>query len=165
MGAEWISYLAWPICILLLVVGFVGAFFPIIPGLPIMALGVIIHKLMLPEVLSWWTVAVFIVTAVLAYILDFAATAFTSKLAGASKAGIYGALLGEIIGIFFALPGILLGPFVGALLGEWLISKRTFRQALKSGAGAALGLLVGGLGKGMLGFFLLAVFLLNIIVF
>ena len=162
---EWIPWVAWPICILLLLVGFLGAFLPIIPGLPLMALGVGIHKLLLPDVLSWWTVALFIVTVVLGYALDIVATTFTAKLAGATKAGIYGALLGEIIGFFFALPGLILGPFIGALLGEWIVSKRAFKKALKTGAGAALGLIAGGLGKGMLGFFLIVVFLLDAFVF
>ena len=162
---EWAPWIAWPICIFLLLVGFLGAFLPIIPGLPLMALGVGIHKLLLPDVLSWWTVGLFIVTAVFAYALDIAATAFTAKLAGASRAGVYGALLGEIIGLFFALPGLILGPFIGALLGEWIISRRAFKQALKTGAGAALGLIAGGLGKGMLGLFLIAVFLLDAFIF
>jgi len=162
---EWAPWIAWPICILFLLIGFFGAFLPIIPGLPLMALGVGIHKLLLPDVLSWWTVALFIVTAILAYALDIAATAFTAKLAGASRAGIYGALLGGIIGLFFALPGLVLGPFIGALLGEWIISKRAFKQALKTGAGAALGLIAGGLGKGLLGLFLIVVFLLDAFIF
>ena len=165
---EWapsVAWVAWPICILLLVVGFLGAFLPILPGLPLMALGVGIHKLLLPDVLSWWTVALFIVTAVLAYALDIAATAFTAKLAGASKAGIFGALLGGIIGLFFALPGLILGPFIGAFLGEWIVSKRVFKQALKCGAGAALGLIAGAFGKGLLGLFLIAVFLLDAFIF
>lgn len=165
MAGPWVPYVAWSICGLLLLVGFLGAFLPIMPGLPIMALGVVIHKLMLPDVLSWWTVGLFIITAILAYALDIAATAFTAKLAGASRAGIYGALLGEIIGLFFALPGLILGPFIGALLGEWVISKRAFKQALKTGAGAALGLIAGGLGKGLLGLFLIVVFLLDAFIF
>ncbi len=162
VAVTWLPYFVWPLCVLLLVVGFLGAFLPIIPGLPIMALAVVIHKLLLPDVLSWWTVAIFIVTAILAYALDMAATAFTAKLAGASKAGVYGALIGEIIGIFFTLPGLIFGPFIGAIVGEWLISRRAFKEALKSGAGAALGLLVGGLGKGMLGFFLIVLFLADV---
>ncbi len=162
---EWIPWVAWPLCILLLITGFLGAFLPIIPGLPLMALGVILHKLLLPEVLSWWTVALFIATAMLAFALDLAATAFTAKLAGASRAGILGALLGEIIGLFFALPGLLLGPFIGALLGEWLVSKKVFRRALKPAAGAALGLLAGALGKGMLGLFLILVFVVDAFIF
>lgn len=162
---EWAPWVAWPLCVLLLLVGFLGAFLPIIPGLPLMALGVVIHKLLLPEVLSWWTVVLFILTAILAYALDIAATAFTAKLSGATKAGIYGALLGEIIGLFFALPGLILGPFIGALLGEWIVSRRAFKHALKSGAGAALGLIAGGLGKGILGIFLIAVFLLDAFIF
>lgn len=165
---EWapsVAFVAWLICLLCLLVGFLGVFLPIIPGLPLMALGVVIHKLLLPNVLSWWTVALFLVTAVLAYALDIAATAFTTKWAGASKAGIYGALLGQIIGLFFALPGLILGPFIGAFLGEWLVSKQAFKQALRSGTGAALGLIASNLGKGLLGLFLIVVFLLDAFLF
>jgi hypothetical protein len=159
------AFFAWLICLLFLLAGFLGVFLPILPGLPLMALGVVIHKLLLPEVLSWWTVALFLVTALIAYALDIAAAAFTAKLSGASKAGIFGALLGEIIGLFFALPGLILGPFIGAFLGEWLVSKQAFKQALRSGAGAALGLIASSLGKGMLGLFLIVVFLLDAFLF
>lgn len=161
MAGAWVPYLAWTLCSLLLLAGFLGAFLPLVPGLPIMALGALLHKLLLPNVLSWWTVATFLLTAILAYVLDIAATAYTARLAGAGKAGVVGAVVGGFVGLFFGLPGILLGPFIGALLSEWIISKQEFPKALKSGVGAALGLLVGGLGKGLLGFFLIVLFLLD----
>lgn len=161
MVIDWVPYLAWTLCALLLLIGFLGAFLPVFPGLPLMALGVLIHKLLLPGVLSWWTVAVFIATAILALGLDLAATAYTAKWAGAGRVGVIGAVVGGIVGLFFALPGIILGPFIGAFLAEWAISKQDVTKALKSAAGAALGLLVGGLGKGLLGFFLIVWFLMD----
>jgi uncharacterized protein len=157
--------LAWFLCIALLIVGFAGAWLPMLPGLPLMVAGVVIHKLILPDVLSWWTIAVFALTALIALGLDFIATAFTSKLAGASKAGITCALIGGVVGLFFGLPGLLIGPFVGALIAELFIAKKQIMPALKSGLGAALGILAGTLGKGLLATFLLIWFVLDAWIF
>src|SRR5277367_1291147 len=154
-------WLGWVLSLLLLVVGFAGTFLPAIPGLPLMALGAFIHKLLVPGVLSWWTVGIFAVVAALGFVVDFAATAITSRRAGATKAGVWGAVVGGVVGLFFGLPGLLLGPVVGAALGELVLSRRSPQEAVKSGVGAGLGVLVGSLGKGLMGVFLLALFTFN----
>jgi uncharacterized protein YqgC (DUF456 family) len=51
-----------------------------------------------------------------------------------------------LVGLFFSIPGILLGPFVGAFLLE-LIGGYEYQRALRAGAGATLGLVAGALGK------------------
>jgi hypothetical protein len=158
-------WLGWVLSVVLLVVGFVGVWLPAIPGLPLMALGAFVHKLMVPGVLSWWTVGVFALVAALGFVFDFAATAITSRRAGATKAGVWGAVLGGLVGLFFGLPGLLLGPVVGAALGELVLSRRSPAEAVKSGVGAGLGVLVGSLGKGLMGLFLLVLFLLDCFVF
>jgi uncharacterized protein YqgC (DUF456 family) len=154
-------WLGWTLGGLLLGVGFLGAWLPVLPGFPVMLLGALVVKLMVPGVLSWWTIALFTLTALVALALDAAATALTSRLAGASRAGVVGALAGGFVGIFFALPGILLGPFVGATAAELIVSRRNPGEAVKSGLGAALGFLVGAVGKGLLAAFQLAVFVLD----
>ncbi len=60
--------------------------------------------------------------------------------------GVTGAVIGGLVGLFFNLPGIILGPFIGATLFE-LFGDREFRDALKAGIGATLGLLLGVVGK------------------
>lgn len=150
----WTVWLGWILGGLLLLAGFLGAWLPVLPGLPLMVAGALAVKLLVPGTLSWWTVAVFAVTALAGLGLDALATAFTSRLAGAGRAGILGALLGGLVGLFFGLPGILLGPFLGACLGE-LVARRPVPEAIKAGAGAALGFLVGAVGKGLLALFLL----------
>jgi uncharacterized protein YqgC (DUF456 family) len=60
------------------------------------------------------------------------------------------------------LPGLLLGPFVGAVTGE-LSLRRDLKTAGRAGLGASLGLALGAsaklaLGFGMIGIFLLARF-------
>ncbi|MCI4019246.1 DUF456 family protein, partial [Klebsiella pneumoniae] len=58
------------------------------------------------------------------------------------KLAVRGALVGSIIGMFFSLPGLILGPFIGAAAGE-LIERRNMLQAGKAGLGTLLGLIVG----------------------
>jgi uncharacterized protein YqgC (DUF456 family) len=154
-------WLGWVLSLLLLVVGFAGTFLPAIPGLPLMALGAFIHKLLVPGVLSWWTVGIFAVVAALGFVVDFAATAITSRRAGATKAGVWGAVVGGVVGLFFGLPGLLLGPVVGAALGELVLARRGPAEAVKSGVGAGIGVLAGSLGKGLMALGLLVLFALN----
>jgi uncharacterized protein len=153
--------LGWILSLLLLAAGFLGTWLPAIPGLPLMALGAFVHKLMVPGVLSWWTVGAFAAVAALGFVLDFAATAITSRRAGATRAGVGGAIVGGVVGLFFGLPGLLLGPVLGAALGELVLSRRSPGEAVKSGVGAGLGVVVSSLGKGLMGLFLLALFALD----
>ncbi len=158
-------WLGWALSLLLLAVGFVGVWLPAIPGLPLMALGAFAHKLLVPGVLSWWTVGVFALVAVLGFVVDFFATAIASRRAGATKAGVWGAVAGGLVGLFFGLPGLLLGPVVGAALGELVLSRRSPKEAVKAGVGAGLGVLVGSLGKGLMAILLLGLFVLDCFVF
>lgn len=154
-------WLGWGLSLLLLGVGFLGTWLPAIPGLPLMALGAFVHKLMVPGVLSWWTVGAFAAVAALGFVVDFAATAVTAKRAGATRAGVWGAVAGGLVGLFFGIPGLLLGPMLGAALGELVLSRRSPGEAVKSGVGAGLGVLAGSLGKGLMGVALLGVFALD----
>ncbi|MBK8724577.1 MAG: DUF456 domain-containing protein [Holophagaceae bacterium] len=161
----WTVSLGWILGGLLLLIGFLGAWLPVLPGLPVMVLGALAVKLLVPGALSWWTIAVFAVTALVALGLDALATAFTSRLAGASRKGIAGALVGGFLGLFFGLPGILFGPFLGAVVAELAFARRPVAEALKAGLGAAVGFLAGTIGKGLLGLFLLVWFFADAFVF
>ncbi len=158
-------WLGWVLSMLLLAVGFLGVWLPAIPGLPLMALGAFVHRLLVPGVLFWWTVAVFAAVAALGFVVDFAATALSSRRAGATRAGVWGALVGGLVGLFFGLPGLLLGPVVGAALGEFVLARRGPTDAIKSGVGAGLGVLAASLGKGLLALGLLVLFTLDCLVF
>ena len=95
-------------------------------------------------------------------IVDFAATALGAKRAGASKAAILGATFGSIIGMFFLLPGIILGPFIGAVIGEYWVND-DLREVGKVGVATWIGLLVGVVCKvamalAMIGILILGLF-------
>jgi uncharacterized protein YqgC (DUF456 family) len=72
---------------------------------------------------------------------------------------VIGAALGTLLGLFFGLPGLLLGPFVGALAGE-LVAGGTLRKATGVGVGAWLGFLVGAIAKLAICFAMLGIFAL-----
>jgi uncharacterized protein YqgC (DUF456 family) len=65
---------------------------------------------------------------------------------GASKQAVGGALAGTVIGIFFGLPGLLIGPFIGAVLGE-LAAGNSVQRSAAVGVGAWIGLIFGTLIK------------------
>jgi len=98
------------------------------------------------------------IMALLAVLADFVAGAFGARRYGASVRSITGAALGAVVGIFFGLPGLLLGPFIGALIGE-LSARKGLVAAGRAGWGATLGLMVGTAAKLALGFAMAGLFL------
>jgi uncharacterized protein YqgC (DUF456 family) len=78
--------------------------------------------------------------------MDLLAGAVGAKRVGASKQAVSGALLGTVIGVLFGLPGLLLGPFVGAVLGELAAGNSILRSA-HVGVNAWLGLICGTIMK------------------
>jgi uncharacterized protein len=92
-----------------------------------------------------------------AFVIDILAALLGAKRVGASRLALVGAALGAVIGLFFGLPGLLLGPFVGAVIGEYL-TRQKLDQAARVGFGTWIGLLVGALAKLALAFTMLGIF-------
>ena len=67
------------------------------------------------------------------------------------------ALAVDFFAVFFGLPGILLGPFIGAVVGE-LIARGGFAQAAKVGIGTWLGLVVAAVAKLVIAFLMIGIF-------
>ncbi len=155
--------LAWILALLCFTVGLLGVWLPLVPGLPVMALGATLFKVLQPDRLSWITVTVCILGALLGQVLELMASGWAAKQAGAGKAGPRGAIIGAIAGLCFGLPGVLLGPPIGALLGEWIVRRQPFKQAVKAAMGAVLGLFAGAFGKFILGWGLVMIFLVDAI--
>jgi uncharacterized protein YqgC (DUF456 family) len=146
---------------ILIVVGFVGTVLPALPGVPLVFAGMLVA--------AWadgfqhvgvWTLVVLGVLTAIAVGVDFVAGLAGAKRVGASRLALFGAAVGTLVGIFFGLPGLLLGPFLGALLGE-LFAGGTLQRATNVGVGAWIGFLVGtvlklGVCFAMLGIFALA---------
>jgi hypothetical protein len=135
--------LAW----LIMLVGVAGSILPGLPSTPVVLLGAISHKLYFGATgVAWWVMGLLAGITVISLLVDYAASVYGAKRLGATWRGAAGAIVGGLVGLFFNLPGILLGPFLGAVLFE-LAGGRAWRQASRAGIGATLGLLAGTIGK------------------
>jgi uncharacterized protein len=107
--------------------------------------------------IGWPTLTVLGVLAALALVADMIASLLGAKRAGASRWALIGSMIGAVAGLLFGLPGLLLGPFAGAVIGE-LIARRPLAAAARVGLATWVGLLIGTLAKLALTVSMLAVF-------
>lgn len=144
---------------LLVAVGIAGLVLPALPGAPVILTGLVIAAW--AEDFAYVGTGTLIALAILAALtmaVDFAAGALGAKKFGASPRAVGGAIIGGIVGLFFGIPGVLLGPFAGAVLGE-LSLRRNLHAATRAGIGASLGLLLAVAAKIALAFTMIGVFL------
>ena len=126
---------------LLLLIGFVGCVVPVLPG-PIIGycgLLALIPTEKCPSTLVLVTMGLVVAAVTIA---DYVVPAIGAKKFNCSRWGTFGCFVGTIVGLFFVPIGILVGPFLGAFLGE-LIAMKSIAVALKGGFGAFLGFLSG----------------------
>lgn len=156
MDVTTVWYLLAATCI---VIGLLGTVLPVLPGLPLMFAGMwIAASTDGYQRVGAGTLGVLGVLVALSIAVDLLATMLGARRVGASNKAMVGAGLGSLVGIFFGLPGLLAGPFVGASLGEMAHGKQ-FRQATRIGFGTWLGLLLGAVLKLLLALAMLALFL------
>lgn len=149
--------------VLVMLIGTACSLLPGIPGTPIVLVAAVGHRLYFgPEGAQTWVLVVLSVIMLVSLLLDYLASIYGVKRMGGSWWGILGASVGAIVGMFFAFPGILVGPFAGAVLFEWLHGRRT-REAMRAGVGAVLGLLGGAIGKLACCFAMIGLFIVNVL--
>ena len=113
------------------IIGVAGAVLPAMPGAPLSFIGLL---LLLPcdgadiSSTSLWVAGIFLV---IGSVLDYVAPVWLTNLSGGSKQATRGSMAGLIAGLFFFPPwGLVLGPFVGAFIGE-LMESASKGKALK----------------------------------
>ena len=133
--------------IILLIVGFAGSIIPALPGPPLSYIALWLlhftskHQFSTKFLIIWGVVTAMVV------LLDYLVPIWGTKKFGGSKVGIWGCAIGAILGIFLFPPyGIIVGPFLGAFIGELITGKDSF-SAFKAGAGSFIGFLTGTLLK------------------
>ena len=130
-----------------LIAGFLGCVVPVIPG-PLLSFAALIIVSIAGKFTVYHPVllAGLGVAAVLSQFLDNLFPILASKRAGAGKAGIWGSIIGMIVGtIFFPPFGVIVGAFVGALAGEVLFNRendKPFRAALGVFTGTIFGIVL-----------------------
>ena len=148
---------------ILIIAGLVGTVLPALPGLPLVFAGMLVaawsdHF----ERIGGWTIAILAVLTLVSIAVDIGATALGARRVGAGKAAMFGAALGTLVGAFFSIPGLILGPFIGAMAAE-LLRGRELAHASKIGLGTWIGLAVGTAFKIALAFAMLGVFVLALV--
>ena len=143
----------WLLIALLILAGFLGSFLPILPGTPLILVGVFLYNfceqrlLMHPErALSAGSLWGFVGLVVLAHLVDFAASLVGANRYGASRSGVLGGVIGLVVGVFFSLPGLLLGPPVGVVAGE-LLAGKAMPIALRAAWGTLVGTAAGTVAR------------------
>lgn len=135
---------------LALLAGVAGVVLPMLPGAPLLVLGAVLVGWAEGFTrLGWPTIVAVALLAVAIWGTDLAAAALGAKAFGASRWAVVGASIGLVIGIFLGLPGIVLGPAVGAVVLEYAKNPDLVR-ALQAGGGTFLGFLLGHVVKAVL---------------
>jgi uncharacterized protein YqgC (DUF456 family) len=155
MSADSLWYL---LAALLVIGGIAGAVLPALPGVPMVFAGLLVA--------AWaddftrvgvLTLVLLGILTIASFAIDFAATALGARRVGATRLAVAGAAIGTFAGIFLGIPGLILGPFVGAVAGE-MLSHGQVQQATRAGIATWIGLLFGTLAKLALVFTMLGVF-------
>ena len=151
------------LALLVMLAGLIGGLVPGFPGPPVVLVAVIIHRLCFGVASVSNTVLIVLVLLTLAALaLDFVVGWLGANKFGATWRGAVVAVLGGIIGLFFSLPGIILGPFLGAMLLE-LSGGRECKPAAKASLGATVGLFAGIVGKFAINAIMILLFATNVI--
>ncbi|MEN1784617.1 MAG: DUF456 domain-containing protein [Bacteroidota bacterium] len=142
-------------------VGILGSFVPVVPGPPLSWAGLLLLHLTdaVPE--DWWFLGITLGIALLVTVLDYVIPAAGTKRFGGSKAGVWGSIIGLLVAIFFPVLGplgLIVWPFVGALVGE-LMHNSDQKRAWRAAFGSFVGFLTGTFLK-----FLIAVVYLGLFV-
>jgi len=126
---------------ILMMVGILGSFLPVLPGVPVSWLGLLVLHLAPSIPMNYWLLGITLVIAILIYALNLLIPAMGTKRFGGSKFGMIGATIGLIVGLIAPIPfGVLIGPFLGAFIGE-IINKSNSKSALKAAFGSFIGFL------------------------
>jgi uncharacterized protein YqgC (DUF456 family) len=151
------------LALLVMLCGSVGSVLPGIPGTPLVLIAAVVHRLYFgPTGANNWVLVALIGLTLISVAFDYTASVLGAKKLGATWRGMLGAIIGGMVGVWFNVPGILLGPFVGAMVFEFL-GAREVKRATRAGLGATLGLLAGAVGKVAICVAMMGLFALNVI--
>ncbi|MCC7548982.1 MAG: DUF456 family protein [Burkholderiales bacterium] len=152
--------LLWVLAVAFVLIGVAGTILPMLPGVALVFGGLLLAAWANGfQTVGWPVLTVLGALALLSFAVDFVASSLGARRVGASRAAMLGAALGTLVGLFFGLPGLLIGPFAGAAAGQFLV-RRDLADAGRAGFGAWVGFLIGSLAKLALALAMVAIFTL-----
>lgn len=141
---------------ILIIIGFIGAFLPILPDTPLCYAGLLLLQFTEPTPFSLTFMIVWALIVIVLVVIENVIPVWGTKKFGGTSWGVWGSIVGLIIGLFFSPFGIIIGPLVGAFIGE-LAGGKEKSQAFRAAWGSFLGLLLGTLlnviAAGLMGFY------------
>jgi len=100
------------------------------------------------------------VFALIVTLIDNFVIPLAAKKYGGGKWGMLGGVLGAFVGfILLNIPGLFIGPFLGAFVLEYLVAKKEKGDAIKAGVGSFIGVILSIALKITLCFTMIVVFL------
>ena len=150
--------------IILLILGIIGTFLPVLPGILLSLCGLLIYKFGTSTDLSIWWIWIFSILTLISTVLNYIIPAKTNKKYGGTRYGSIGSFIGTILGILFIpIPfGFLIGMFAGVFFGELLHDFSDLKKAFNSMKGAFIGFLYGTSFNFLVGLAMLLVVILNV---
>ena len=156
------EYLLYLVGLALIAAGVAGTVIPAIPGLPlIFAGGWVIGWASHYELIGVIGVVVLALLAAVGVGIDMLAQIMGAKKAGASKAGLWGAAAGTLLGLVTGIFGLVFFPLVGAMAGE-IIAGRDWLKAGQVGIATWLGMVVGTAVKLAIAFSMLGLIIFSV---
>jgi len=149
---------------LFMLIGILGSFIPALPGPPVSWVGLLILYLTKAIPDDWMILGITLAIAIIVFALDYIIPAVGTKKFGGTRAGMIGTTLGLVVALIFpifGIFGIIIWPFVGALVGE-LINKADSKTALKAAFGSFIGFLTGTFLKFVVTMAYLGIFLMKV---
>lgn len=132
--------------VLCLITGLLGCVLPFLPGPPVAYVGLVVLHFTDKVQYTPTQLIVWLLVVIVVQIMDYFTPMLGSKYSGGSKWGNWGCVIGTLVGLLFLPWGVIIGPFLGAVIGE-LLGNKEFSQALKSGVGSLMGFMLGTLLK------------------
>lgn len=127
---------------LFIILGIIGAFLPVLPGPVTGWVGLLLLHLTSAIPQNWKFLSITLAVAIFIYIIDYIIPALGTKKFGGSKYGIWGTSIGLLLGLIFFPPfGIIIGPFVGAYIGEMMYDSKDSKRAMRAATGSFIGFL------------------------
>ncbi|MBL7843551.1 MAG: DUF456 domain-containing protein [Cyclobacteriaceae bacterium] len=121
-----------------MIAGMVGSVVPLLPGPPLSFVGLLILQLREQSAFTIKFLLIWLVIVIIIAILDYAVPIYGTKKFGGSKYGMWGCAIGLIAGLWFGPLGIIMGPFIGAFVGELMATEQS-DKALKAAIGSFIG--------------------------
>lgn len=148
---------------ILMILGLLGSFLPVLPGPILSWFGFVALYFTKTITTNYWILVTTLIITIIITVADYVIPAKGTKQFGGTKYGVWGTNIGLIIGLFFPPIGFIIGPFLGAFVGEMIYNSNDKNGALKAAMGSFIGFLVSTFMKFMVCFSFLIVYVFIVV--